>query len=115
MGKKPPIPTVTIASPDASHQLVLSCVLTAGSRTRYAQISNPANANAASTTEDVRQNAIGFLFGALVREWHIHGVPIAKQRALAERFRAASGDERAFVLDALRTHCADWFPDVRVP
>ncbi len=115
MGKKPATPTVTVDSPDAEHRLVLSCVLTAGSRTRFHQMSNPANANAASTIEDVRQNAVGFLFGALVREWHIHGSPIVKQRALAERFKAASTSERAWVLEALRTHCADWFPDVRVP
>ncbi len=115
MAKKPPTPTETVTSPDGDHRLVLSCVLTAKSRTRYQEMSNPANANAAATVDDVRQNAIGFLFGALVREWHVHGVPIAKQRALAERFKAAGPAERAWVVDALRAHCADWFPDVRLP
>lgn len=115
MGKKPPVPTVTVTSPDGDQTLVLSCVLSAGSRTRVAEMGNAANANAASTVEDVRQNVIGFLFGALVREWRIHGAPITKQRALAERFRMASTAERAFVVDAMRAHCDDWFPGVRVP
>ena len=47
--------------------------------------------------------------------WSIAGLPIERQRELLARFRAASPDERAWVRDALREHCAEHFPDVEAP
>ena len=45
----------------------------------------------------------------------IAGAPIERQRELLMRFRAASAEERAWVREALREHCAEHFPDVRAP
>ena len=66
--KPPPLPTPTetYTSPDGEHTLVLAGVLSPRSRVRFAEISDPSNANAAATIEDVRQGAIAFLFSALV-------------------------------------------------
>jgi hypothetical protein len=47
--------------------------------------------------------------------WTIAGAPIAGQRELLARYRAASPDERAWIREALREHCAEHFPDVRAP
>ena len=46
--------------------------------------------------------------------WTIAGVPTEGQRELLQRLRAATPDERRFVRDTLRAHCAEWFPDVEV-
>ena len=47
--------------------------------------------------------------------WAIAGRPIENQRELLARFRAASAEERAWVREALREHCAEHFPDVTAP
>ena len=49
------------------------------------------------------------------RALEIAGAPIERQRELLARFRAAGPDERAWVRDALREHCAEHFPDVQAP
>jgi len=42
-------------------------------------------------------------------------VPIERQRDLLARFRFASRDERAWIRDVMRRHCAEHFPDVEAP
>jgi hypothetical protein len=91
--------------------LTLRGSLTPGTRNEYAQAlaANPLS------REDAWQRAVELLFERLAVRWEIAGAPIDGQRELLARFRAASPDERAWVRDALREHCAEHFPDVRAP
>ncbi len=88
--------------------------LTPATRVRYAEILSGAGAPAA-TREDAWQRAAEFLFEQLAVRWTIAGAPIERQRELLARYRAASTDERTWVRDALREHCAEHFPDVKAP
>ena len=74
-----------------------------------------AGARAASTREDAWQRAVELLFERLAVRWVIAGEPIERQRELLGRLRMASAEERAWVRDALREHCAEHFPDVKAP
>ncbi len=69
----------------------------------------------ASTREDAWHRAVELLFERLAVRWVIAGAPIEHQRELLERFRASGPEERAWVREALREHCAENFPDVRAP
>lgn len=105
----PQAPTVDHAGPDGA-VLTLRCVLTPRTRTEYHAV---LHGNVLSQ-EDAWQRAVEFLFERLAVRWVIAGVPTEGQRDLLLRFRAATPDERRFVRDALRAHCAEWFPDVEV-
>jgi hypothetical protein len=91
--------------------LTLRGSLTPRSRHSYAQAlaSNPLS------QEDAWQRAVELLFELLAVRWEIAGAPIARQRELLARFRAASAAERAWVRQALREHCAEHFPEVHAP
>ena len=91
--------------------LTLRGSLTPGARREYALTlaSNPLS------QEDAWQRAVELLFERLAVRWEIAGAPIDRQRELLARFRVASPAERAWVRQALRTHCAEHFPDVRAP
>jgi hypothetical protein len=91
--------------------LTLRGSLTLGSRREYAQI---LTGNSLSR-EDAWQRAVEFLFERLAVRWELAGVPIERQRELLTRFRGASSQERAWIRDALREHCAEHFPDVQAP
>lgn len=65
--------------------------------------------------EDAWQRATELLFERLTVSWTIAGAPIEGQRELLARYRAASQDERAWIRDVLREHCAENFPDVTAP
>ncbi len=65
--------------------------------------------------EDAWQRAVEFLFERLAVRWDASGVPYEGQKELLQRFRVASPDERRWVRDVLREHCAEWFPDVEAP
>jgi hypothetical protein len=91
--------------------LTLRGSLSPGSRRRYAQTL----AGSPLSREDAWQRAVELLFEQLAVRWEIAGAPIERQRELLARFRAASAEERAWVRDALRTHCAEHFPDVQAP
>ncbi len=95
--------------------LTLRGALTPASRVGYAQALAGGDASAAATREDLAQRAAELLFERLAVRWEIAGVPIVRQRELLARYRAASSTERAWVRDVLRRHCAEHFPDVRVP
>jgi hypothetical protein len=95
--------------------LTLRGSLTAGSRREYAQALSGAGAPAARTQEDAWQRAVELLFERLAERWVLAGAPIERQRELLARFRAASAQERAWVREALREHCAEHFPDVQAP
>ena len=65
--------------------------------------------------EDAWQRATELLFERLAVRWEIAGAPITRQRELLDRYRAASPEERRWVRDVLREHCAEHFPDVQAP
>ncbi len=94
--------------------LTLRGSLTPATRVRYAEIL-AGGERPAATREDAWQRAAEFLFEQLAARWTIAEVPIERQRELLARYRAASTEERAWVREALRRHCAENFPDVRAP
>jgi hypothetical protein len=95
--------------------LTLRGSLPAAARREYADTLAGAGARAAATQEDAWQRAVELLFERLAVRWSIAGAPIERQRELLARLRVASPSERASVRDALRTHCAEHFPDVQAP
>ncbi|MGA9283931.1 MAG: hypothetical protein WBV85_00655 [Solirubrobacteraceae bacterium] len=101
--------------------LVLRGSLTVGARREYADTLAGAGGHpqghkrAAATKEDSEQRAAELLFERLAVRWTISGVPIERPKELLMRLRASAPAERAWVRGALREHCAEWFPDVRVP
>jgi hypothetical protein len=95
--------------------LTLRGSLTLGARQEYAQTLAGEGSTPAASKEDHEQRAIELLFERLAVRWLIAGAPIERQRDLLARFRVASAGERTWVRGALREHCAEWFPDVRVP
>jgi hypothetical protein len=95
--------------------LTLRGSLSAGSRRAYAQARSGIAARASATQEDVWQRSLELLFEHLAVRWVIAEVPIERQRELLDRFRAASAQERSWVREALREHCAENFPDVQAP
>ena len=90
--------------------LRLRGALSPGSRREYA-----AALSAGVSREDAEQRAFELLFERLAVRWVIAGVPVDGQREMLARFRVASTSERAWIRDTLRAHCAELFPDVRVP
>jgi hypothetical protein len=107
-------PTTDYTSPDGQ-VLTLRGALSPGSRAEYARTADPAQARAAANVEDVRARAIELLFERLVARWVVADVPTEGAKPLLARYRVATRDERGWVTDVLREHCAEWFPDVKVP
>ncbi len=107
----PEAPTVARPSADGSAVLELRTVLTPKTRTQYAAV---LHGNTLSQ-EDAWNRAVEFLFERLVVTWTINGVPTTGHKDLLLRLRAATTAERTFVRNALRAHCAEWFPDVEAP
>lgn len=95
--------------------LTLRGSFTAGARREYAETLAGANARAAYTQEDAWQRAVELLFERLAVRWSTSGAPIERQKELLARLRVADVEERAWVREALREHCAEWFPDVQAP
>lgn len=95
--------------------LTLRGSLTPGSRLQYAQALSGATSRPSGTQEDAWQRAAELLFERLAVRWVIAGAPIERQRELLARLRVASAEERRWVRQALREHCAEHFPDVQAP
>ena len=91
--------------------LTLRGSLTPASRRQYAE----ALAGNPLSQEDAWQRATELLFERLAVRWEIAGAPITRQRDLLARYRAAGPEERRWVRDVLREHCAEHFPDVQAP
>ncbi len=91
--------------------LTLRGSLTAATRAQYASTlaGNPLS------REDAWQRAVELLFERLAMRWTIAGAPLEGQRELLARYRAATPEERAWIRDTIRAHCAENFPDVRAP
>lgn len=94
--------------------LTLRGTLTIGSRREYTE-ALAGEGRPAATKEDAEQRAVELLFERLTVRWTIAGAPIEKQNDLLARLRAATAAERGWVRGALREHCAEHFPDVKVP
>lgn len=101
-------------SPDG-HVLTLRGALSPKTRLQIAKAADPSQARAAASREDVRARVLELLFERLVARWTIHDVPTEGAKPLLTRYRVATPDERAWITDVLREHCAEWFPDVDVP
>lgn len=95
--------------------LTLRGSLTPRARRDYAQALAGTPGRAATTQEDAWQRAGELLFERLAVRWVIAGAPIERQRELLARLRVASPEERAWVRQTLREHCAEHFPDVKAP
>ncbi len=65
--------------------------------------------------EDARARAIEMLFERLVVTWTISEIETSRQKELLARYRMATAAEREFVLDSLRTHVAENFPELEAP
>ncbi|MGA9858400.1 MAG: hypothetical protein WBQ18_11105 [Solirubrobacteraceae bacterium] len=90
--------------------LTLRGALTPPTRRRYADV-----LAGGLEREDARQRAIEMLFEHLAVAWTISGLVIDRQKELIGRYRMASAAERTFVLESLRTHVAEHFPELEVP
>ena len=106
----PEAPAVDIAGADGA-VLTLRTVLTLKTRAQYAEVL----AGNTLSQEDAWHRAVEFLFERLVVRWTVADVPTEGQRELLLRLRAATPAERTFVRESLRSHCAEWFPDVQAP
>jgi hypothetical protein len=98
--------------------LTLRGSMTPATRLKYAETLAGADARAASTREDTWHRAVELLFEHLAVRWKIVGKgesSFSRPRELLERFRAATPQERTWVREALREHCATNFPDVKAP
>lgn len=96
--------------------LALRGVLTPATRTQYAATLSGEGLPPGAAREDAYHRASEFLFERLAASWTVAGAPpLTRPRDLLQRYRAASRDERAWIRDVLREHCAEHFPDVRVP
>ena len=110
-------PTSDYADP-LGNVLTLRGSLTAAARREYAQTlagGRESGGQGAHSQEDAWQRAVELLFERLAVRWMLAGAPIERQRELLLRYRAASTEERGWVREALREHCAEHFPDVRAP
>jgi hypothetical protein len=81
--------------------------LTAATRREYA-----ATHSGGLEREDARQRAVELLFERLAVSWTIAGVRTERQKELIGRYRMASGAERTFVLESMRAHLAEHFPEM---
>jgi hypothetical protein len=65
--------------------------------------------------EDARARAIELLFERLAASWTISDIETSRPKELLARYRMATAAEREFVLDSLRTHLAENFPELEAP
>ncbi len=106
----PEAPSEDYSDPDGN-VLTLRGSLTLGSRRAYAE----ALSGNVLSREDARQRAFELLFERLAVRWVIAGVASESQKELLARLRVASPQERDWVRQSLRSHCAEHFPDVQAP
>jgi hypothetical protein len=91
-------------------RLLLRGTLTAGTRRKYAD-----TLRGGLQQEDAWQRAVELLFERLAVRWTISDVPTEGQRELLMRLRVSTPDERRWVRDVLREHCAEHFPELQAP
>jgi hypothetical protein len=112
----PPRAEASVYRDDEGNTLVLRGSLTAASRASYARVASGEELAPAANREDAWHRAVEFLFERLAVSWSVADAPaITAQRELLARLRAASQEERGWVRERLREHCAEHFPDVAAP
>jgi hypothetical protein len=95
----------------AGATLVLRGALSPATRMQYAKVRA-----GGLNREDAWQRSVEFLFERLAVRWEIAGTePLERQKDLLARYRFATGDERAWIRDVLRTHLTAHFPDMEAP
>jgi hypothetical protein len=93
--------------------LVLRGALSTRTRSAYERIASGQGLPPGATREDAWQRSVEFLFEHLAESWTIAGAPpLTNQRELLGRLRMGTQDERRWVRDRLRDHCAAHFPDI---
>jgi hypothetical protein len=95
--------------------LTLRGTLTVAARREYADVRAGVGGRASASQEDLWQRGTELLFERLALTWTITGASIEDQHELLMRYRAGSPQERAWIRDVLREHCAEHFPDVQAP
>jgi hypothetical protein len=96
--------------------LVLRGAMTPGTRAAYARVRSGEDLAPGASREDAWHRAFEFLFERLAVSWTVAGAPaLTRQRDLLGRLRAASPQERAWLRERLREHCAEHFPEVSPP
>jgi hypothetical protein len=96
--------------------IVMRGVLTPATRASYARIRSGEDLAPGASREDAWQRAVEFLFERLAVSWTIADAPaLTGQRELLARLRVASTQERAWLRERLREHCAANFPDLDAP
>jgi hypothetical protein len=98
-------------SDDEGNVLTLRGSLRIGSRRALEQAAE----GSPLSREDAWQRALEVLFERLAVRWTIAGVPTEDQKELLARFRIANADERRWVRETLRRHCAEYFPGLETP
>jgi hypothetical protein len=105
-----------LAAPSAEYRdaegnlLALRGSLTPGTRVRYAEV-----LAGGLDRDDAWQRATELLFEHLAVSWTIAGLQITSQKELVARYRMASGEERRFIRDSLRSHLSEHFPELEAP
>jgi hypothetical protein len=108
---------VRLRAPDSSYLdpdgnvLVLRGSMSPLTRHRYDAV----RTDQSRLVEDSWHRSVEFLFERLAVRWVVFDVPTEGQRALLERYRMASAEEKRWVRDVLREHLAEHFPDVLAP
>ena len=101
---------------DGDNTIVLRGGLSAATRMSYARIRSGDDLPPGASREDAWHRAVEFLFERLTVSWTIAGAPaLTDQRDLLARLRVASSEERAWLRDRLREHCAEHFPELDPP
>jgi hypothetical protein len=90
--------------------LALRGALTPATRRAYAE-----TLSGGLDREDARARAIELLFERLAAGWMISGLESTRQKELIGRYRMATAVEREFVLQSMRVHLAEHFPDMEAP
>ncbi len=90
--------------------LALRGALTPATRRAYAD-----TLSGGLNREDARARAIELLFERLAAGWTIAGLESTRQKELIGRYRMATAAEREFVLQSMRAHLAEHFPDMEAP
>jgi hypothetical protein len=107
--------TVDAELRDGLGVLTLRTAMSPGTRTEYAAVRRGDRSSPSAAREDAWHRAVEFLYERLVVGWAVAGVPTTGQKALLQRLRVATGDERAAIRDALRAHLVTHLPDVEAP
>jgi hypothetical protein len=95
---------------EEGNELRLRGSLTAAARREHAEV-----LAGGLEREDAWQRATELLFERLAVSWTIAGLETTRQKELLARYRVASGAERRFVRDSLRSHVNGHFPELQAP